>query len=306
MMSAIHQQEPFDAIEITETGGLFVSLYMDEVSIIARLHGDPYTFYKYTPDVPLGIGLKLCRMLQRIALRHSRLLIAPTHAHAQEIAAELGTNHPPFKIIPNAISLSQIKDNPQAEKNVQNNAYPIVLFVGRLERVKGIPVLLKAAQLVLRDKPNVRFVFAGSNHPTLKQKDIDEIIQQLSLEDRMQFLGHVPREQLFHWYYRASLCVLPSYYETFGLAALEPMAFGVPVVATIAGGLPEVIEDGVTGLLVTVGNPEALATAICKLLNNEALRKKMSIAAQYRVQKYFDIERLIGPTVEIYQNSCCN
>ena len=93
------------------------------------------------------------------------------------------------------------------------------------------------------------------------------------------------------YYQRAALLVMPSFYESFGIACLEAMAFGLPVVATRVGGLPEVIEDGVTGLLVPPGDADALAQAMIRLLSDADLRRRMGQAGRERVLKEFTTER---------------
>ena len=178
---------------------------------------------------------------------------------------------------------------------------PLVLFVGRLEPLKGVPVLLEAAQLVLKRMPHVRFVLAGGNHPTLTKESLSRLVQQFSLNGQVEFVGYVPSEQLIGWYRRVTLCVLPSYYETFGIAALESMAFGVPVVATRVGGLPEVIVDGVTGFLVAPGNSHALAEKIICLLRDKPLLAEMGQAGRERVKRFFDVESIADLTLKVYR-----
>ena len=297
LVRELHAQQPFDLIEGTETGALGVALWLREVPLVIRLHGEHYTFHKYTPDLPLTPGIRLSRVLQRVAMRRARVLISPSQAHAGEIATELGSGHPPIKVIPNCIDLDRV---PHSDGEARDEA--TVLFVGRLDRYKGIPLLLEAAGRVVREFPRTRFVLAGAPHPTLARSEIDALIQRYALNEHVRLLGHVPWEQLTTWYLRATVCVLPSYYETFGIAALEPMAFGVPVVVTRAGGLPEVVEDGVTGILVPPGDPQALAEAVVLLLRDPDMRERMGQAGRERVLEQFTAERIAPRTLKLYKS----
>jgi len=117
----------------------------------------------------------------------------------------------------------------------------------------------------------------------------------------LELLGHVFRDQLVEWYQRAQICVLPSYYESFGISALESMAFGVPVVATTAGALTEVVKDRITGFLVPPGNSEALARALLQLLRSRELRQRMGKAGRERALRSFGTEKIVDKTIGTYK-----
>jgi|GEM_PF-306840 len=303
-IQALRRQEPFDLIEGTETGAFWIAICLRDVPLVIRLHGEMYTFHKYTPDLPMTLALRLNRVLQRVALRRARLLISPSHVHAQEIAAELGAEHPAIEVIPNTLALPLQSDGIAAtDSTAAIPRGPFILYVGRLERRKGIPLLFEAAHQLIQAMPEVRFVLAGGHHPTLSQADLERLVQRFGLRDHIHFLGHVPKEQLSIWYRRAAMCVLPSYYETFGLAALEPMAFGVPVVTTTAGGLPEVVEDGVTGILVAPGDAPALAEAMLRLLRDTDLRSRIGRAGRERAERRFDVAQHLDTTLQVFRAS---
>jgi glycosyltransferase involved in cell wall biosynthesis/LmbE family N-acetylglucosaminyl deacetylase len=287
----LHAEEPFDLIEGTETGSLFAAMWA-KAPVVIRLHGEEYTFRKYTPGLRLTIQVRLSRGLQRMALRRARLLISPSRAHAREIAAELGAVHPPIEVAPNAVPPGH-GTSPSGDGGRRPGSAPVVLYVGRLERRKGIPALLEAARLILDEAPRVQFVLAGPFHPTLAEAHLREMVDRLGLNGQLRLLGHVPHEELAGWYGSASVCVLPSYYETFGIAALEAMRAGVPVVGFNVGALPEVIEDGVSGLLTPPGDSKALAGAIMRLLRDDAMRTRLAAGARQRAEARFEIGRLV-------------
>ncbi|MFV9505986.1 MAG: glycosyltransferase family 4 protein [Oscillochloridaceae bacterium umkhey_bin13] len=294
IVKSIHRQHPIDLIEGTETGAVLIALFARQIRLLIRLHGEQYTFDKYTPGRGLDFNVRLRRVFQRIALRRAALLISPSKAHAQEIRAELNGRISQIEVISNALALHQV---PHSSSSPDPDT---VLFVGRLERLKGVLVLLEAVAEVRQSIPGIQLLLVGSNHPTLSKDVIFTTIQRLDLKDHVQILGHVPWEQLQQLYCRASLVVLPSYYETFGVAALEAMAYSLPVVATRAGALAEVVEDGVTGLLVTPGDALALATAIMMLLSDSELRQCMGKAGALRVAQLFDADKTTSQSVAVY------
>jgi glycosyltransferase involved in cell wall biosynthesis len=273
-----------DLIEGTETGALLLSLFRKAVPLVIRLHGERYTFTKHTPGLRVTLDVRISRALQRFALRRAVLLVSPSRAHAQEIARELHSDHTSSRVIPNCIDLEEL---PSSEVSREQN---LVLFVGRLERVKGVSLLLEAARMVVQECPNTRFVLAGASHPTMPAEEIDAIIRSYSLEEHFERLNFVPRQKLISLYQRAAICVVPSHYESFGLVALEAMACGLPVVATRVGGLPEVVKDKVTGLLVPPNAPAALAKAICELLTDPSKRTSMGKAGYERARAKFSVE----------------
>ncbi len=292
-IQAIHQKHPIDLVEGTETAMLFLPLLMPFLPSIIRLHGEPYTFVKHTPDLPLTLDLRLCRILQRIALRRVRLLISPSIRHANEIWQELGKASPPLEVVPNVIAEELFAYANGTETSIKHEIDgPIVLFVGRLEHGKGVLLLLRAARRILADVPNAHFVLAGARHPALAEKEIGKLLHELPDPKRIHLLGHVPWERLLQWYSKAALCVLPSYYETFGLAALEAMAFGLPVVALSAGALPEVVEDQTTGLLVPPQDEAALAEAILRLLRNPDMGHRLGENGREAAKRFLVAEHL--------------
>jgi glycosyltransferase involved in cell wall biosynthesis len=121
-----------------------------------------------------------------------------------------------------------------------------------------------------------------------------------SIGRHVELLGHVAWQQLGELYRRASIFIMPSYYETFGISIVEAMAFGLPVVATNVGGIPEVIEDGVTGLLVPPGDSQALAETTLRLLRDPGLRECMGRAGRERVMAEFTVERVMKQTLDVY------
>lgn len=160
---------------------------------------------------------------------------------------------------------------------------PMVLFIGRLEPRKGIDVFLGAARVVLREHPEARIVVAGDpSRPGPAGVPYPEWWEQQHVPggNRLSFAGHVDEDELTALLEQARVVVMPSRYESFGLVAVEAMMHGRPVVASRVGGLKEVVEDGVSGLLVPVGDAAALAEAVGRVLADDALAAQLAAQAR--------------------------
>ncbi len=283
-----------DLIEGTETGMLLVALFFRQAPLLIRLHGEQYTFLKYTPGLRLSFGVRLSRMLQRLALRRAKLLVSPSYAHAREIQEELGRPHPPIVVVPNVLGLGKVEGNSKITRQPET-----VLYVGRIERRKGVATLLQAAAQMKDALPESRFVFAGEFHSSLLEPEFRSLVHSHGLDSRVELLGRVGWSVLSDWYRRSTVSVLPSHYETFGVAALEPMVFGTPVIATSGGALSEVVESEVSGKLVAAGDSAALAGALTELLTDAGSRERMGQAAVARAAT-FDVRRVMPLNARVY------
>jgi glycogen(starch) synthase len=172
---------------------------------------------------------------------------------------------------------------------------PRVLFVGRLAPQKGVHTLVAAAGLL--EDPSVRVLLVGDGP---ERKALEREAERIDAGDRVRFLGFFAHERLPAAMAHADLLVLPSVYEELGTVLLEAMWAGLPIVASRTGGIPDVIEDGVNGLLVPPGEPEALASVIDRVLADRALAYRLSEGAQKRGKDY-DWEVLAGRVLQVYR-----
>ena len=162
---------------------------------------------------------------------------------------------------------------------------PVLLWVGRLEKLKGVDILIDAvAQL---DEPDVLLlVVGGDEHGRELRAELEEQAQEAGLGGNVRFTGAVPHEELPAWYSAADVCVVPSYYESFGLVAVEAMACGTPVVASRVGGLVSTVTDGVNGYLIPWRCPEPFAEKLEVLIRNPELRANFAHSARESVQRF--------------------
>jgi glycogen synthase len=172
---------------------------------------------------------------------------------------------------------------------------PRVLFVGRLAPQKGVDTLVAAAGL-LKD-PCAQVLLVGDGP---ERKALERETERLGVGDRLHFVGFVTHDRLPAAMAHADVLVLPSLYEELGTVLLEAMQAGLPIVASETGGILDVIEDGVNGLLVPPGDPEALARGIDRILSDGDLARRLSEGAQERGKDY-DWEVLAERVLRVYQ-----
>lgn len=194
-----------------------------------------------------------------------------------------------IKVIPNAVSVSKL---------LGSNSLKIydILFVGRLTQAKGVDILLKAVR-ILKDKysKNLKVAIAGGG--SLKEK-LNNMAVKFGINEEVKFLGI--RKDIEKLMKSSSIFVLSSRWEGLPMVVLEAMSRGISIVATKVGGIPEVIENGKEGILISPEDPEILAQTINKLLENEELRKKLSQAAYKKVKDKYSIETYSANMLDFY------
>jgi len=171
----------------------------------------------------------------------------------------------------------------------------LVGTVARLTEQKGIATLLRAMKLLVSRDARYRCVIAGEGEDEARLK---ALCRELGLEKRVRFAGH--RSDIPALLEALDVFVLPSLWEGFGIVLLEAMALDCPLVASCTGGIPEVVEDGATGLLVPPGRPEALATAVHGLIQDEGLRRTLVRTARQALDHRFSADRMAQETAALY------
>jgi glycosyltransferase involved in cell wall biosynthesis len=173
---------------------------------------------------------------------------------------------------------------------------PVVVNVGALVGHKGQKFLVDAMAQVRRQIPDAQLVIFGEGD---LREPLTRQIRELGLEKHVVLAGF--RDDVHALTRSAELFVMSSVTEGLGSAVLDAMALGLAVVGTRAGGIPEAVEDGVTGLLVPPGRADALAEAIVRMLRDPAARQRMGAAGQQRVEAEFGVGRLVEGTLAVYR-----
>ncbi|MBD2168794.1 glycosyltransferase [Calothrix membranacea FACHB-236] len=205
-----------------------------------------------------------------------------------------GINTEHFSAISQKIARKELGISPDAR---------IILYVGRFDRRKGIETLVRACA-ALADSFQLYFV-GGSREDGAdfqEQQRIQALVKKLGLEAVTVFTGRISQAQLPAYYAAANVCVVPSYYEPFGLVAIEAMAARTPVIASNVGGLQHTVVHGTTGLLVPPGNYHDLTRAISNLLENPHLRQFYGNSAHDWVQSRFSTQAVTNQIYELYQS----
>lgn len=198
-----------------------------------------------------------------------------------------------------SLQMKYIDNRWRPTKDVQEK---IVLCVGALKHRKGIDVLLHAFAEVVKEEPMVRLVIigAGDKEPYL------QMAEKLKISERVAFLGEISDEELLRYYQMCDVFMLlpredeHDHFEGFGLVYLEANACGKPVIGTWSGGVPEAVQDGVTGFLVPPDSPKEAAMALLKLLRNENLCRTMGEAGRVWAQKH-DWSEVVEQYIKIYE-----
>ena len=177
-----------------------------------------------------------------------------------------------------------------------------VLYLGWLLKEKGVLDLVKAIPIVLRAVPEATFVLAGRGVPGNGDvASIMDLARSLHVAHALRFPGWVDGSKKDDLLRESDVFVLPSYYEALPVGVLEAMACGVPVVATYVGGIPDLIEDRVNGLLAAAGQPQALSRAIVAMLTDDALRNRLREAAHRDVRKRYSTEIVVKQLETLYR-----
>jgi D-inositol-3-phosphate glycosyltransferase len=214
--------------------------------------------------------------------------VVAASAHEVDQIAELYGGDPArTAVIPCGVNLDLFGplDRVKARQALGLNGAPVVLFVGRLEPLKGPDLLID--MLPHLDDGQTTLVIAGGDAQAADYKrDLRRRARELGVASRVRFVGAVQQDELPLYYSAADVCAIPSYYESFGLVALESMACGTPVVASKVGGLPGTVHDKVNGYLVPERTPQAFAERVGAVLADSARRRWMREAALATVERF--------------------
>ncbi|SKA76610.1 hypothetical protein SAMN05443428_101229 [Caloramator quimbayensis] len=195
----------------------------------------------------------------------------------------------------------------EKNKNKVNNNFITVLFVGRLERRKGIHLILEIIPEILEKHKNVRFKFIGDDSIVAENgKTYKEIFyatnKNKNIINNVEFLGKVNSEILKNEYRNCDIFISPSLYESFGIIFLEAMRVGKPVIGGNVGGMKEIIVNGENGYLVDVNSSNDLLDKLNILINDENKRKEMGQKGYQRFNELFTINNMLDDSIEFYKD----
>lgn len=292
------------------------------------LYGTPHvmTTHSLEPLRPwkaeqLGAGYQLSRWVERNAIEQAEAVIAVSRAMADDVVAVYpGIDPAKVRVVHNGIDPDEFFPDPGTaglERQGVDPAVPYVLFVGRVTRQKGITYLLEAANAF---DPAAQVVFCGgaADTPEIEAEVRAQVARLAAARHGVLWIEEMlPRWELVQLMSHAAVFVCPSIYEPFGLTNVEAMSCGAPVVASAVGGIPEIVVEGVTGLLVPYepgGGPfgaparpdefvAGIADRVNRLLASPAQARQYGEAGRQRALAEFTWAAVAAKTVEIYKEA---
>jgi len=291
-LKEIEREEPIDIVEVTE--GFSAANLGRRWPVIVRAQGSAWTVRHYCGGGDPKVDSWLIAEQRKQFLRVHRATALSEHlaGHLRSTLQVSAT----LDVLPYGIDTQAFSPNSHSTQSP-----PVLLTVGRLERRKGIDVLLRAMPEVWRSFPDTQVRLVG-NESDFSRSDLMEMVSA-DKREQISFPGFLSRDQLVAEYQHATIYVTPTQYETFGYTVLEAMACGRPVVATRVGAIPELVEDGETGLLSPWNDHVALSEAILELLSNPARAARMGSAGRAKALKFFSLEKVVQRNLDSYQQT---
>lgn len=200
------------------------------------------------------------------------------------------TQNPRVRVLPNPVVVPRQTASPNAGKRL--------VFLGRVEAEKGVAELIQAVSRLGAAHPEVELVLAGDQ----PAEWAEAYARSLGVDGRLRFVGWVTGERKAAVFYEANVFVLPSYHEGLPMSLLEAMAWGLPVVATAVGGIPDVVVQGRHGYLVPPRDTQALTLALDRLLSDPAARRAMGAAGREYVRANLAVEVIASRLDDIYRD----
>jgi D-inositol-3-phosphate glycosyltransferase len=225
---------------------------------------------------------------ERSLIQSCHRIIAPTEKEKRALIKHYGASSQKISVVPCGVNLEHFRiiGKEQARHYLGFGNHKTILFVGRIDPLKGIDNLIKALPY-LRHVPKLRLVIIGGGEYSRSEiEQLRELAHNLEVGNSVVFLGLIKHEQLPYFYNAADVCVVPSHYESFGLVALESLACGTPVVATDVGNHESVIRQGETGYVIEDSAPCHLAQKIDLLLSRPDPDRRSAHSIRATVGKF--------------------
>ena len=267
------EKEQFDVIHIHEPFAPFLPLSALHLSNSVNVG----TFHAYRGNTKVySAGRRI--LMPWFKRLDGRIAVSPP-------AMEFVSKHFPgeYEIIPNGIDVDRFSNNSAPIREFKDGKINL-LFVGRLEKRKGLRYLLGALGQLTLDRSNLRLIVVGPGNP---DRDSYRIISERNLTDKVIFTGRVSQDDLPRYYATADICCYPATgKESFGIVLLEAMASGKPIVASDIEGYASVLSNEREGFLVQRKDEEALAEGISRLIDNPSLRLRMGTQGRETAENY--------------------
>ncbi|MEK7518650.1 MAG: glycosyltransferase [Patescibacteria group bacterium] len=255
--------------------------------------------------------------IERDITKKAECIVSTSTYEREYLEKHYAANVDHIRVVPCGVDLIRFHpiDRNEARKKINApEGDKVILYAGRVEWRKGIGTLIIGVSKLFKHHPELRkktwLYIVGGNlgrraEPEVRDeiRRLKDVCRELGIRDRVVFTGAVQQEKLHYYYSAANACVIPSYYEPFGMVPLEAMACKVPVIASDTGGLPYTVRDGKSGILVPVRNPGAIANQIYNVLTNRELNDKLVRGGRELVKTTFSWNIIAKQVAHAYERT---
>jgi len=305
-VTEMRTKEKFDIVHFQ--GGQILTVFKDKkIPYIITNHGIYSKNYEANAKNNSIQKLKGCllNIIGRLLYRGADVVTSVSTATQDELTSKYHIPSSKMQVIPNGvddfwfeeISFERVND---VKTNLGlSNSVPILFFLRPGEQRKGLHYLLEAMVIL----PGVHLLVAGDKQSSSYNETIDQLLDSYQIRGRVHFLGNIPQVDLPVYYKMANLTILPSIYEAFPMVALESYACGTPVVAFDVGGVSDLVDNGKDGILVKMGDVEALANEIAELLSDPQKLAIMGQSGKQKVVTNYSWESIAKRYLDLYSRS---
>lgn len=276
---------------LTTTGFAF---YRDFIFVFfIKLFRIKIIFHLHNKGIKNASKHRLNKVLYRFVFKNTKVILLSKNLYF-DIEQYVKLKH--IEICPNGIPDINNEEVLSLKKEV--SIIPKILFLSNLIESKGVYILLEALNILKNKNTNFEAIFVGGEGDILSE-DFNKKIKNLDLQNEVKYLGKKYSKEKENIYLNSDIFVFPTFYETFGLVLIEAMQYSLPVISCPEGGIPDIVEDGINGILVPQKNIEELANAIEKLIYDSELRTKMGNEGRLKYEKQFTLETFEKKLVSI-------
>jgi glycosyltransferase involved in cell wall biosynthesis len=277
----------YDVVEMPECGGEGLLLnWLQRAKVVMKFHS-PAQLIMPTYDVRKA-DVRACSLVEKISIRGAGAYTSCSRFLADEVRTKMGVRRE-IEVIANGIDLDLFDRAAQIDARAKFGLpkdKPVILFTGRMEKRKGIHLCPEIVETILK-KHDVAFAFAGADLFQFMEKEFLPRIRAQTLRGSLHYLGKLSLEEVGSCLRQSDLYFIPSLWENCPYSCLEAMAAGRAIVASDAGGLPEMIRDGENGLIAKSEDAPAFVRQIERLLEDPALRERLGRAARRTVEERY-------------------
>jgi glycosyltransferase involved in cell wall biosynthesis len=301
----LHANAPFDLVDAPDhlAEGLSAALFTD-LPVVTRLH----TPFALLVDMGLndyrkGPAYAFTRLAEKIAIARSDAVYAPCLDLVRRCQTLFSLPRIPAKVFGYPLDLDLFA--PAAQPSPSDGSIRL-LFLGRFEQRKGIETIVGALPQIVAKRPDAKLTMVGRDTPNMPgyssaREYIERSLERAGCLDHVEFRDYVPLEELPRIFHEHDIVWVPSLYDNYPIVGLEGMACGKPVVVADSGGLPEMVKDGVTGLVFQTGNADALAARTLELCESPELSQRVAKAAREDTLAECSPESIYGHSMELYR-----